>query len=105
MSVVPLPSLGGAFFRAGFSSYDINGGRGVLMTDGTAIAPAMPCTASRPTASRRAGSDPSAAMSLWLPPLFAEQPQSATLSQRAGASLVLRSLAKSASGDPRAAPS
>ncbi|AOY95773.1 hypothetical protein BKK79_29195 [Cupriavidus sp. USMAA2-4] len=101
VSVVPLPSLGGAFFRAGFSSYDINGGRGVLMTDGTAIAPAMPVYRfTSDSVKARAGSDPSAAMSLWLPPLFAEQPQSATLSQRAGASLVLRSLAKSASGDP-----
>ncbi|MCP3018177.1 filamentous haemagglutinin family protein [Cupriavidus basilensis] len=101
VSVVPLPSLDGAFFRAGFSNYDINGGRGVLMTDGAAIAPAMPVYRfTSDSLNVRAGSNPSAAMSSWLPPLFAEHPQSATLSQRGGASLALRSLAKSASGDP-----
>ncbi|AOZ03705.1 hypothetical protein BKK81_32360 [Cupriavidus sp. USMAHM13] len=98
VSVAPAPALSPAFFRAGFSNYDINAGLGMLVA-GSAIAPAMPVY--RITADSLmapSGSDPSAAMSLWLPPLYAEHPQSATLTQRGGASLTLRSQTRSANG-------
>lgn len=89
--VVLAPSL----FASGFANYDINGGTETLVTNGMAVAPTMPVyrfTASSYAA--RTGADPAAALSLWQPPLFAENPQSATLTQRAGASVTLHSLIK-----------
>ncbi|MDF3835855.1 filamentous hemagglutinin family protein [Cupriavidus basilensis] len=91
VSVAPAPALSPAFFRAGFSNYDINAGLGMLVA-GSAIAPAMPVyRIAADSLVAPSGSDPSSAMSLWLPPLYAEHPQSATLTQRGGASLTLRS--------------
>ncbi|OXS93192.1 filamentous haemagglutinin family protein [Pandoraea apista] len=88
------------FFSAGFSSYDINGGQGVRVDNGVTLAPVMPVyrlTADSPTAPT--GSDPSKVMTLTLPPLVAENAQTATLTQRAGASLALRSLGKDYQGN------
>ncbi|WP_298379794.1 filamentous haemagglutinin family protein, partial [uncultured Bradyrhizobium sp.] len=83
------------FFASGFANYDINGGTGTLVTNGTAVAPTMPVyrfTASSYAA--RTGAGPAAALSLWQPPLFTENPLNATLTQRAGASVTLHSLIK-----------
>ncbi|MGY3608185.1 MULTISPECIES: filamentous haemagglutinin family protein [unclassified Bradyrhizobium] len=99
VAITPAPALTPSFFTAGFSSYDINGGQGVLVANNTVLTPSMPVyrfTADSYTA--RSGSDPSSAMSLWLPPLFTESPTSATLTQRAGASVTLRSLIRSGGG-------
>ncbi|ODP32141.1 filamentous haemagglutinin family protein [Pandoraea sp. ISTKB] len=88
------------FFSAGFSSYDLNGGQGVRVDNGVVLAPTMPVyrfganSVDAPT-----GSDPSAAMTLALPPLFAENAQTGTLTQRAGASLTLRSVTKDYQGN------
>ncbi|WP_158231291.1 filamentous hemagglutinin family protein [Bradyrhizobium sp. C9] len=89
--VVLTPGL----FASGFANYDINGGTETLVTNGTAVAPTMPVyrfTASSYAA--RTGADPAAALSLWQPPLFTENPLNATLTQRAGASVTLHSLIK-----------
>ncbi|HEX7921152.1 MAG TPA: filamentous hemagglutinin family protein [Bradyrhizobium sp.] len=89
--VVLTPGL----FASGFANYDINGGTETLVTNGTAVAPTMPVyrfTASSYAA--RTGVDPAAALSLWQPPLFTENPLNATLTQRAGASVTLHALIK-----------
>ncbi|GGF06588.1 hypothetical protein GCM10011611_10090 [Aliidongia dinghuensis] len=98
-SVAPAPGLGPTFFSAGFSNYDINAGLGLVVASGASIAPTMPVyqfTASSFAA--RSGSDPAAAMSLWLPPLYTENPLNATLTQRGGASLTLHTLIKDSGG-------
>ncbi|MEW6642770.1 MAG: filamentous hemagglutinin family protein [Pseudomonadota bacterium] len=98
-AVAPANVLGTSLFNAGFANYDINGGLGVLVSAGAAVAPTMPVYRFTDASfSARAGSDPASAMSVWLPPLFIENPRSATLAQRAGASLALRSVVKSGNG-------
>ncbi|WP_455153258.1 filamentous haemagglutinin family protein [Bradyrhizobium cenepequi] len=99
VAVAPAPALNPSFFTAGFSNYDINGGQGVLVANNTVLAPTMPVYRfSADSYAARSGSDPSSALSLWLPPLFSENPTSATLTQRGGASVTLRSLIRSGTG-------
>ncbi|WP_420967014.1 filamentous haemagglutinin family protein [Bradyrhizobium sp. B120] len=99
VAVEPAPSLNPAFFTAGFSNYDINGGLGVVVANNTVLAAAMPVyrfTASSYAAP--AGTDPSSALELWTPPLFTGDPRKAAVTQRGGASLTLRSLIKPSTG-------
>ncbi|WP_375782797.1 filamentous hemagglutinin family protein [Bradyrhizobium sp. Pha-3] len=99
VAVEPAPSLNPAFFTAGFSNYDINGGLGVVVANNTVLAAAMPVyrfTASSYAAP--AGTDPSSVLELWTPPLFTGDPRKATVTQRGGASLTLRSLIKPTTG-------
>ena len=97
VSIQPAPALNNAFFNTGFANYVIDGAASVLVADGTVINPAMPvyqftaASFAAPT-----GSDPAAALSLWLPPLFTENPLNGTLTQRSGASLTLRSVTSTA---------
>ncbi|APD13380.1 filamentous haemagglutinin family protein [Pandoraea pulmonicola] len=107
VAVTPVPMFNAGasgsntpFFSAGFSSYDINGGQGVRVDNGVTLAPVMPVyrfTADSMTAPT--GSDPSKVMAVTLPPLVAENAQTATLTQRAGASLALRSVSKDYQGN------
>ncbi|EON14227.1 filamentous hemagglutinin-like protein, partial [Pandoraea sp. SD6-2] len=107
VAVTPVPTFNAGasgsntpFFSAGFSSYDINGGQGVRVDNSVKLAPVMPVyhftanSASAPT-----GSDPSKVMEVVLPQLFAENAQPAMLTQRAGASLALRSITKDYQGN------
>ncbi|MDM8358143.1 filamentous haemagglutinin family protein [Pandoraea communis] len=107
VAVTPVPTFNAGasgsntpFFSAGFSSYDINGGQGVRVDNSVKLAPVMPVyhftanSASAPT-----GSDPSKVMEVVLPQLFAENAQTAMLTQRAGASLALRSITKDYQGN------
>ncbi|MBR1082718.1 filamentous hemagglutinin family protein [Bradyrhizobium viridifuturi] len=99
VQITPAPALNPAFFTAGFSNYDINGGLGVVVASNTVVAPAMPVY--RFTANSYAaatGSDPSSALMLWTPPLFTADSVKATLTQRAGVSVTLRSLLNGAGG-------
>ncbi|WP_342726192.1 filamentous hemagglutinin family protein [Bradyrhizobium sp. B097] len=99
VAVEPAPSLNPAFFTAGFSNYDINGGLGVVVANNTVLAAAMPVyrfTASSYAAPAR--TDPSSALELWTPPLFTGDPRKAAVTQRGGASLTLRSLIKPSTG-------
>ncbi|MGY3529681.1 filamentous hemagglutinin family protein [Bradyrhizobium sp. USDA 4452] len=99
VQITPAPALNPSFFTAGFSNYDINGGLGVVVADNTVVAAAMPVyrfTASSYAAP--AGADPSSALTLWTLPLFTADPVKATLTQRGGASLTLRSLIRSGGG-------
>ncbi|WP_454695736.1 filamentous haemagglutinin family protein [Achromobacter aegrifaciens] len=83
------PSL----FQAGFANYDINGHGGLRVADGADIDVAMPAwrmlreTGPLPIS----GTDPAEALALWTPPLYAEDLKRGKLTQRAGASLSLRS--------------
>src|SRR5262249_22620802 len=80
------------FFAAGFSNYDINGYQGITVADGTQLNLVQPVyqftgkSFATPT-----GSDPSAAMQAWPPPLYLESPVKAGLTERGGASIALRS--------------
>ena len=97
--VPPAPALAPSFFTAGFSNYDINGGQGVLVANGTVLAPTMPVYQFTTTSyAAPSGSDPASALSVWLPPLFIENPLSGSLTQRGGASLTLRSQITSGNG-------
>ncbi|MBR1207597.1 MULTISPECIES: filamentous hemagglutinin family protein [unclassified Bradyrhizobium] len=99
VQITPAPALNPSFFTAGFSNYDINGGLGVVVASNTVVAAAMPVyrfTASSYAAP--AGIDPSSALTLWTPPLFTADPVKATVTQRGGASLTLRSLIRSGGG-------
>ena len=99
VAIEPAPALRYSFFTAGFSNYDINGGLGVVVANNTTLAATMPVY--RFTADSYAapgGSDPSSAMTLWTPPLFTADPVTATLTQRGGASVTLRSLVRSGTG-------
>jgi filamentous hemagglutinin family protein len=92
VAVASSPSLGSSFFTAGFANYDVNGGQGVLVASNSAVDVAMPVyqfTAASYTAPT--GTAPSQAMSVWTPPLYTEAPLTATLAQRGGASVTLRS--------------
>ncbi len=95
-------SLGAAFFNQGFGTYDLNGLGGVTVLAGTVIEPAAPAyeivdaSGSAPT-----GDDPAKAMQLWLPPLFIQDPTTATLTQRQGVSLLLRADANVGSSGAR----
>ncbi|VVE00506.1 filamentous hemagglutinin-like protein [Pandoraea communis] len=108
IAVTPVPTFntgtsgsGSSLFNAGFANYDINGGHGVRVDNGVALAPVMPVYRFTADSMKAVtGSDPSKALALWTPPLFAENPQTDTISQRAGASIALRSLTKDEQGNP-----
>jgi Filamentous haemagglutinin family outer membrane protein len=89
------------FFTTGFSNYNINGYKGVTVANDTQINVVEPVyrfadvSYAAPT-----GSDPSSALQIWLPSsLYLENPTKAQLTQRAGASLSLRSSTGLAGGD------
>jgi len=101
-AAAPVPgqlTLPASFFASGFSSYDVTGYNGVTVADGMqlqVVEPVFQITA----ASARAptGTDPAAAMTVWLPPLFTPNPVTAQLTQRQGASLALHALQTNAGG-------
>ncbi len=96
---------GGSLFASGFASYDINGGQGVRVDNGVALAPVMPVYRFTADSVKSAtGSAPSQAMTLWTPPLFAENPQTDSISQRVGASIALRSQRKNDQGNSTGGP-
>lgn len=86
-----LPS---SFFAKGFSNYTIIGDNGVTVAAGTQINVTEPvyrlndASYTAPT-----GSDPAAALQVWLPPLYLANPLNDTLVQRAGASFALHGVA------------
>ncbi len=79
------------FFTAGFATYDVTGLAGVAVAAGTSVEPVAPVFQLTAASSNvPTGSDPSAAMQLWQPPLYIEDRLHATLIQRQGVSLFLR---------------
>ncbi len=83
-------NLDASLFRSGFASYSVNGHKGLAVADGATIDVTMPVY--RFTAGAFAvatGSDPSAGLELWTPPLYLEDSAKGRLIQRGGASLSL----------------
>jgi filamentous hemagglutinin family protein len=92
--ILPVTTFDPSLFQSGFSNYVVNAGSGLLVSAGTQLTPTMPVLEiTGDSLSARSGTDPEAAMTSWLPPLFLENPQAATLTQRGGASITLRSIA------------
>lgn len=81
-----------AFFRQGFSAYDVNGYRGLTVAPGTALNVEMPVYFV-PDAARNVGTGarPAGVLTLWTPPVYREDAVNAKLIQRGGASLTLES--------------
>lgn len=77
-------------FGSGFSSYEIVGGS-LTVAAGTSVDVTMPVLrstgSSLSTASR---ADPNAALELWMPPAYLEDPARGVLTRRGGADLMLR---------------
>jgi filamentous hemagglutinin family protein len=91
---VPAPIfLTPGFFTKGFSSYDVLSFSDMTVTPGTSLAPTVPVYRFDTTSNHvTTGSDPAVAATLWLPPTYTADPIGATLTQRAGADLVLGAL-------------
>ncbi|MFX9189075.1 hypothetical protein ABTN59_20595, partial [Acinetobacter baumannii] len=74
-AVAPLTEIDTALFRTGFASYDVNGHLGLMVASHATLDAVMPVYRFTETASNVAsGSDPSSALTLWLPPLYSEDP-------------------------------
>jgi filamentous hemagglutinin family protein len=88
----PNARLDAALFQSGFSKYDITARTGVVVTAGTAIDVTTPVYRfTRAAASTATGAAPAAALELWTPPVYLEDPSSGVMGQRAGADITLRS--------------
>jgi filamentous hemagglutinin family protein len=105
VSVVPALTIKPSMFQIGFANYDVTGAGGVLVTGGTQIDVVEPvyqftgASFAAPTGSAAAD-----VFSLTLPPLYTQNPAAATLTQRDGASLALRSLSNLNGGSIVVAP-
>ena len=91
VAVAPLMHLGVDRFRQGFAQYEVAGLGGLTVAEGADLAVRMPVLQlDRRVAQELAtGADLSAALTVAELPLFAENARSASLTQRAGASLAL----------------
>ncbi|SEH32920.1 filamentous haemagglutinin family protein [Magnetospirillum fulvum] len=82
-----------SLFQSGFSNYDVTARNGVVVTDGTKLDVTVPVYRFTSVSSSTAtGADPETALDLWTPPLDLEDAAKGVLTQRAGASLTLRSV-------------
>lgn len=86
-------------FGSGFAQYDINGHQGVEVADGARLVAALPGL--RLTQDARMATDRASALAAWDAPLYSADPSSGRVSQRAGASISLRSERNSVGGDLR----
>jgi filamentous hemagglutinin family protein len=92
VSARPGLSIDAGVFQSGFAHYDVNGRLGVIVADNARLDVVMPVYRFAAAAQTAAtGSDPAAAMELWTPPTWQEDPVQGVLTQRGGASLVLES--------------
>ncbi|MGE1091576.1 filamentous haemagglutinin family protein [Pseudomonas zeae] len=83
--------LSADLFKKGFSAYNLIGLNGLDVAEGTAVEVTMPVYRFADAAPGMAsGVDPQAALELWTPTLFQENPTQGVLTQRAGASLTLQ---------------
>ncbi|AEC18812.1 filamentous hemagglutinin-like protein [Pusillimonas sp. T7-7] len=91
VAVQSLMMLASDFFNKGFSDYQVIGQQGVTVAEGAQVNVSMPVLRMNAQArSAATGSDPSAALEIWTPPLHLENPIDGVLTQRRGASLSLR---------------
>ena len=91
VAVGPVLHLDAERFQQGFSRYEIIGGNGLAVAENANLDVRMPVLRLEPGTARgvATGADPLAALSLWQPPVFAENAAKGALSQRRGADLVL----------------
>ncbi|CAI8895768.1 filamentous haemagglutinin family protein [Pseudomonas serboccidentalis] len=83
--------LAPSLFNRGFSAYNVIGLNGLQVASDTRVDVSMPVYRFSNSALTGPGSnDPSAALELWTPTLFQENPVKGVLTQRAGASLSLQ---------------
>ncbi|MBB5045894.1 filamentous hemagglutinin family protein [Rhodopseudomonas rhenobacensis] len=83
-------NLDASLFRSGFANYSVNGHKGLAVADDATIDVTMPVYRYIADALAVAtGSDPSAGLELWTPPLYLEDSAKGRLTQRGGASLSL----------------
>ncbi|HBP04156.1 MAG TPA: hypothetical protein DD677_13920, partial [Stenotrophomonas sp.] len=86
-------------FGSGFAQYDINGHQGLEVTDGAQLVASLPGL--QLTQGARMATDRASALAAWDAPLYSADPSSGRISQRAGASISLRSDRNSVGGDLR----
>lgn len=85
-------SIDTGLLQSGFSRYDINGHLGVVAADNARLDVRMPVYRFPESARMAAsGGAPAAALELWTPPAWLEDPVRSTLAPRGGASVVLQS--------------
>lgn len=91
------PSL----FRTGFAKYEVNGRGGLAVADGAQIDAVMPVLRLESSTAQAPGSgaSPSDVLTLWMPPVYMENPVRGQLTQRGGADLALYS-DRAAEGGP-----
>ena len=83
-----------SLFATGFADYDVTGVTSLTVAANTQLDVSEPVYEFTPQSfTQPTGTEPAAALTLWTPPLYLANPQKATLTQRAGASLALRSTA------------
>lgn len=83
--------LAPSLFSRGFSAYSMIGLNGLEVADNSVLDVTMPVYRLAASASGQAsGVDPQAALEVWTPTLFQENPTKAVLTQRGGASLSLQ---------------
>ena len=90
-----------ALFRTGFGKYEINGYQGLTVAEGAQIDVAMPVLRLEGGTEQASGSgaEPGDVLTLWTPPVYAEDPLRGRLAQRGGADLALYS-DRAAQGGP-----
>ena len=87
--VEPVVTLAAKRFQSGFSNYEVNGHRGVHVTEGASIDVAMPVYRYRPGMINAVDRD--AALEVWTPPLYQALREERRGVRRGGASLTLKS--------------
>ncbi|HAS29766.1 MAG TPA: filamentous hemagglutinin, partial [Alcanivorax sp.] len=87
--VEAVSTLAPEYFQNGFSNYEVNGHRGVHVTEGASIDVAMPVYRYRPGMINAVDRD--AALEVWTPPLYQALPEERRVVRRDGASLTLKS--------------
>ncbi|WP_370203194.1 filamentous haemagglutinin family protein [Alloalcanivorax venustensis] len=87
--VEAVSTLAPEYFQNGFSNYEVNGHRGVHVTEGASIDVAMPVYRYRPGMINAVDRD--AALEVWTPPLYQALPEERRGVRRGGASLTLKS--------------
>lgn len=103
-AVEGVTKLGTDLFQSGFAHYQVTGHEGVAVGDGAALNVSMPVLFAEAASvgSLTTGSSLSGPFVTWTPPLYQENAATATLTQRAGASLVLQAGSPASLGAPAA---
>ncbi len=92
VQVQPVLTLQPSLFQSGFTHYDISSNTGLLVSQGTAVSPAVPVyRVSAAGYAAPTGSPTAESATLWLPPVAIDNSVNRTLTRRTGADLTLTS--------------